>query len=54
MTERREDLENADDLLLGYGLSLGALSVIGPLEFTVAKGAGKDEIILHVNIGYRF
>lgn len=54
MTERREDLENTDDLLLGYGLSLGALSVIGPLEFTVAKGAGKDEIILHVNIGYRF
>lgn len=54
MTERREDLENTDDILLGYGLSLGALSVIGPLEFTVAKGAGKDEIILHVNIGYRF
>ncbi len=54
MTEHREDLENTDDLLVGYGLSLGALSVIGPLEFTVAKGAGKDEIILHVNIGYRF
>ncbi len=54
MTERRKNLENTDDLLVGYGLGLGALSVIGPLEFTVARGVGKDEIILHVNIGYRF
>ncbi|HDP81346.1 MAG TPA: hypothetical protein ENN21_10945 [Spirochaetes bacterium] len=54
VAERREDLADTEDPLVGYGMSMGMLSALGPLEFTVARGTGRDDLILHVNIGYRF
>ncbi len=52
--EQPEDLTNGNDLLIGAGLTAGLFSLIGPLEVSLATGNGKDILLLHVNIGYRF
>lgn len=43
-----------DDLLYGYGLTLGMNTLIGPLEFSVMKGDLNRDILTRIDIGYRF
>jgi len=51
---------NPEDLLLfnnaisGYGVSLGNLSLIGPIELTLMRPNYRKELIFYVNIGYYF
>ena len=39
--------------LVGAGVSLGMMTLIGPLEFTLATGTGNGSLY-NVNVGYRF
>jgi NTE family protein len=48
---RYEHLEN--DLIYGYGLTLGYNSIIGPIEVTLMRGSESNKFLFHVNIGYR-
>ncbi len=43
-----------DSNLYGLGLSIGWLSPIGPMEYTVMSGSERNYLISSVNIGYRF
>ena len=53
-TDALDDLFNKKDILTGVGISLGALTPIGPLEYTLMWGSEKDDLISNINIGYRF
>jgi len=53
-TDNLDDLFNKKDILTGVGMSLGALTPIGPLEYTLMWGSEKDDLISNINIGYRF
>ncbi len=46
---------NADNnLLTGYGLTLGLNSIIGPLEFTVMHCDQDSKVRTNLNIGFSF
>ncbi|HNT11510.1 MAG TPA: patatin-like phospholipase family protein [Spirochaetota bacterium] len=43
-----------DAHLSGYGVSIGLLTPIGPIEITVMQSLQTHSVILHFNLGYRF
>jgi len=43
-----------DARLSGYGVSIGLLTPIGPIEITVMQSLQTHSVILHFNLGYRF
>ncbi len=49
-----EDLLLFNDVFSGYGVSLGNLSLIGPIELTLMRPNYRRELIFYVNIGYYF
>jgi len=48
------DLLNRNGMLAGAGLTIGWISPIGPIEYTVMYGSEHHEPLSHLNIGYRF
>jgi NTE family protein len=48
---RYEHLKN--DLVYGYGLTLGYNTPIGPIEVSLMRGSESNKFLFHVNIGYR-
>ncbi len=48
----RQHLKN--DLIYGYGLTLGYNSIIGPVEITLMRGSESNKFLVQANIGYRF
>ncbi len=48
---RYQHLKN--DIIYGYGLTLGYNSIIGPIEVTLMRGSESNKFLFHVNIGYR-
>ena len=49
-----EDLLFFDKVFSGYGLTLGNMSLIGPIELTLMRSNHRKEFIFYVNIGYYF
>ena len=45
---------HTDNLIGGYGFTLGYNSFIGPIEFTIHKGIEKYGLLGFVNIGFWF
>ncbi|MBN2161000.1 MAG: patatin-like phospholipase family protein [Spirochaetes bacterium] len=48
---RRQHVKN--DIIYGYGLTLGYNSIIGPIELTLMRGSESNKFLFHANIGYR-
>ncbi len=48
---RHLNLEN--DLIYGYGATLGYDSIIGPIELTLMRGSESNRFLFHASIGYR-
>ncbi len=46
-----QNLKN--DIIYGYGLTLGYNSIIGPIELTFMRGSESNKFLFHANIGYR-
>jgi hypothetical protein len=42
-----------NDIVYGYGLTLGYNSIIGPIEVTLMRGSESNQFLFHANIGYR-
>jgi NTE family protein len=49
-----EDILAFDNVFSGFGLTLGNLSLIGPVELTLMRPNYRKELIFYVNIGYYF
>lgn len=49
-----KDLVSTDNLIGGYGLTLGYDSYIGPIEISMQKGVRKSGVLGFVNIGFWF
>ena len=54
ITDRLEDLFLFEYPFSGFGLTLGNLSLIGPIELTLMRPNYRKELIFYVNIGYYF
>jgi NTE family protein len=54
ITENLEDLFLFEYPFSGFGLTLGNLSLIGPVEITLMRPNYRKELIFYVNIGYYF
>jgi NTE family protein len=51
---RLEDFPGFDNIFSGYGLTLGNLSLIGPIELSLMRPGYRRGLIFYVNIGYYF
>ncbi|MEA2062768.1 MAG: patatin-like phospholipase family protein [Gemmatimonadota bacterium] len=49
-----DELFKTDNLLSGLGLTIGIMSPIGPLEYTVMWGSDRKDLLSYLNIGYQF
>ncbi len=49
-----EDMFLFENVFSGFGLTLGNLSLIGPIELTLMRPNYRKELIFYVNIGYYF
>ncbi len=49
-----EDILLFDSAFSGFGLTLGNMSLIGPIEFTVMRSDLRKEFLFYINIGYYF
>jgi NTE family protein len=49
-----EDMLNFETAFSGYGLTLGNLSLIGPVEFTIMRSSLRNDFLFYINIGYYF
>lgn len=49
-----EDILLFDDVLAGFGLTLGNMSLIGPIEFTLMRSNLRNGYLFYINIGYYF
>lgn len=49
-----QDLLNTDNLIGGYGLTLGYDSYVGPIEISMQKGVRKSGVLGFLNIGFWF
>ncbi|MCK4746747.1 MAG: hypothetical protein KAT15_06930, partial [Bacteroidales bacterium] len=49
-----EELFLFNDVFSGFGLTLGNMSLIGPIELTLMRPNFRNEYILYVNIGHYF
>jgi NTE family protein len=49
-----EDLIFFQSVFTGYGLTLGNMSLIGPIEFTLMRSNLRSDFMLYINIGYYF
>ncbi len=49
-----EDLFSSENRRTGFGLSLGALTPLGPVNYTVSWEAKKKDVISHFRLGYTF
>ena len=53
--DRPEDSYLLSDVeLLGYGLTLGMQTPVGPMEYTLMGRSGSNELLTHLSIGYYF
>ncbi|OHD64351.1 MAG: hypothetical protein A2176_01825 [Spirochaetes bacterium RBG_13_51_14] len=48
---RYQHLKN--DLIYGYGLTIGYNSLIGPIEFTLMRGSESNKFLVQINLGFR-
>ena len=49
-----EDLLVFESAFTGFGLTLGNMSLIGPIEFTLMRSNFRKDFFLYINIGYYF
>jgi len=49
-----EDILLFDNAFSGYGLTLGNMSLIGPIEFTLMHSNLRNDFLFYINIGYYF
>jgi NTE family protein len=54
ITDNLEDLFLFEHPFSGFGLTLGNLSLIGPVELTLMRPNFRKDLIFYVNIGYYF
>jgi NTE family protein len=54
ISDSPEELLLFDNAFSGFGLTLGNLSLIGPVELTLMRPNYRRELIFYVNIGYYF
>ena len=41
-------------LIIGYGMTIGIKTFIGPVELSLMEDSDKGGVLGHFNIGYRF
>jgi NTE family protein len=49
-----EDILVLESAFSGFGLTLGNMSLIGPIEFTLMRSNLRNEFLFYINIGYYF
>jgi hypothetical protein len=49
-----EDILLLTSAYTGFGLTLGNMSLIGPIEFTLMRSNLRDDFLFYINIGYYF
>ncbi len=49
-----EDILLFTSAFTGFGLTLGNMSLIGPIEFTLMRSNMRDDFLFYINIGYYF
>ncbi len=49
-----EDILQFKSAYTGFGLTLGNMSLIGPIEFTLMRSSLRDDFLFYINIGYYF
>ena len=49
-----EEIFSKSDILTGMGMTVGILSPIGPMEYTLMWESEKKDLMTHVNVGYTF
>jgi len=49
-----DDTEIWTNYILGYGVTFGVKTFIGPIELTIMEDSDKGGVLGHLNIGYRF
>ncbi len=49
-----EDILLFESAFSGIGLTLGNMSLIGPIEFTLMRSNVRDSFLFYMNIGYYF
>ncbi len=49
-----EDIYKENNSYFGAGITLGIMTPIGPMEYTLMKGNEKEKAISYINIGYNF
>ena len=54
VAEKFKQLYDNKNFYLAYGATLGYNSIIGPLETTVMYGGIRKEVMVYVNIGFRY
>ncbi len=54
MSSYFEDIFTTHDIFLGYGITYGIRSYIGPIEFSLMGNNLRSEVLTYVNIGYWF
>ncbi len=49
-----EDILLFESAFSGFGLTLGNMSLIGPIEFTLMRSTLRNDFLFYINIGYYF
>ena len=49
-----EDILLFEEAVAGFGLTLGNMSLIGPIEFTLMRSNLRSSYLFYINIGYYF
>ncbi len=56
----KQQYEPSGDLLdqrtwrLGYGVSIGYLSIVGPISFTLAMDSQRQQVLANFNLGFYY
>ena len=48
------ELLTYDDLLSGYGVTIGFDSLIGPIELSASRSGNQKGLLAHLRIGFNF
>jgi len=49
-----EDILIFESAFTGFGITLGNMSLIGPIEFTLMRSSLRNDFLFYINIGYYF
>lgn len=47
-------LADSKNYILGYGISLGYLSIIGPVDVTIMRSSAANNFVFYINLGHNF